>query len=323
MNFQEIKELKDKIMAGYEITRDEAVELAKVNHIEALYYSANQLRAKFCGFKFEMCSMFQVSNGPCQEDCHWCPLSKISTIDYAAYQKFELDKATGQICDLHSRGVKRVGLSTAFGRLDDDQLDKAISYFNHVSQECDIKLCASLGTLSKDQLIRLKNETRVSRYHCNIESSEKHFPSVCTTTDIREKYRTLRDASEAGFEICSGVIIGMGETMTDRIDMALKLRELGVKSISINILFAFNGTPFEKHPTLGSQEILSTFALFRFINPRAQIRFACGRSLIKIIEKDALQAGVNASAVGEILVAAKPADIDSDLALFRSEGFII
>ncbi|MCR5455941.1 MAG: biotin synthase BioB [Bacteroidales bacterium] len=323
MNFQEIKELKDKIMSGYQITRDEALSLSQTGHIEALYYSANQLRAKFCGFRFEMCSMFNVTSGACEDDCHWCPLSKISTIDYAAYQHFDLDKVVDRVSELHGKGVKRIELSAVHHALTDEQLDEMIKYFNDIREKCDIGLCASLGTLTLPQLQRLKKETSVTRYHCNIETSERYYPQVCTTCDIHDKYRTLQDAAKAGFEICSGVIIGMGETMEDRIDMALKLRELGVNSISLNILFAFNGTPFEKHPVLGSQEILTAFALFRFINPRAQIRFARGRSLIKIIEKEALQAGINASAVGEILVAAKSTDIDSDIEVFKSEGFIL
>ena len=323
MNFKEIKEIKDKIMSGYQITRDEALQLSTTGHIEALYYSANQLRAKFCGFRFEMCSMFNVINGTCEEDCHWCPLSKISTIDYAAYQNFELYKVIERIAELHGKGVRRIELSAAHRSLNDEQLDDVINYYNAISAKCDIGLCASLGTLSLQQLQRLKAETKVKRYHCNIETSERFYPSVCTTNDIHDKYRTLQDAAKVGFEVCSGGIIGMGETMEDRIDMALKLRELGVRSISMNILFAFNGTPFETHQMLGNQEILTTFALFRFINPKAQIRFARGRSQIKIIEKEALQAGINASAVGEILVAAKSTDIDNDIKVFKSEGFIL
>ena len=111
MNFKEIKTLKDKIMCGYQITRAEALELSKSGHIEALYYSANQLRAKFCGFRFEMCSMFNIVNGVCEEDCHWCPLSKLATIDYAAYQTFELDKVIERVSELHGKGVKRIELS--------------------------------------------------------------------------------------------------------------------------------------------------------------------------------------------------------------------
>ncbi len=323
MTFNEIKEIKDKIMSGYQITRDEAIRLSESGNIETLYYSANQLRAKFCGFKFEMCSMFNVASGSCGEDCHWCPLSQISTINYAAYGSFDLDKTIERVVQLREKGVSRIELSATSRALDDDELDRIIDAFNAISQKSDIGLCASLGTLTLDQLKRLKASTNVTRYHCNIETSERYYPQVCTTNGIHEKYRTLLDAQKVGFEPCSGGIIGMGETMEDRIDMALKLRELGVRSISMNILFAFNGTPFEKHPMLGSQEILTTFALFRFINPRARIRFARGRSLIKIIEKEALQAGINASAVGEILVAAKSTDIDSDIKVFKSEGFML
>jgi len=323
MNFTEIKEIKDKIMRGYEITRAEALDLSRSGHIEALYYSANQLRAKFCGFRFEMCSMFNVSRGNCEEDCHWCPLSKLATIDYAAFGSPDFDTTMERIIKLREKGVHRIELSSINRVISDEELDKMIVYFNTISQKSDIGLCASLGTLSLQQLQRLKAETNVKRYHCNIETSERYYPQVCTTFDIREKYRTLLDAAKVGFEVCSGGIIGMGETMEDRIDMALKLRELGVRSISMNILFAFNGTPFETHQMPGSQEILTTFALFRFINPKAQIRFARGRSQIKIIEKEALQAGINASAVGEILVAAKSTDIDNDIKVFKSEGFIL
>lgn len=323
MNFKEIKTLKDKIMRGYEITRAEALELSKSDHIEALYYSANQLRAKFCGFRFEMCSMFNVSRGNCDEDCHWCPLSKLATIDYASFGSPDFATTMERILQLRAKGVHRIELSSISRVVSDEELDKMIMYFNSVSQKSDIGLCASLGTLSLPQLQRLKAQTKVRRYHCNIETSERYYPQVCSTGDIHEKYRTLQDAAKVGFEICSGGIIGMGETMEDRIDMALKLRELGVRYISLNILFAFNGTPFETHQMPGSQEILTTFALFRFINPKAQIRFARGRSQIKIIEKEALQAGINASAVGEILVAAKSTDIDNDIKVFKSEGFIL
>ena len=133
-------------MAGYQITRDEALQLSSTGHIEALYYSANQLRAKFCGFRFEMCSMFNIINGTCEEDCHWCPLSKISTIDYASYQTFELDKVIERVAELHGKGVRRIELSAAHHTLNDEQLSEAINYYNAISAKCDIGLCASLGT---------------------------------------------------------------------------------------------------------------------------------------------------------------------------------
>ncbi|MBQ5512452.1 MAG: hypothetical protein IIT83_02095, partial [Bacteroidales bacterium] len=203
MNFTEIKEIKDKIMRGYEITRAEALELSQSGHIEALYYSANQLRAKFCGFKFEMCSMFNVSRGACEEDCHWCPLSKQSTIDYAALEKPDFNIIFERIVKLREKGVHRIELSSINHVISDEEFDKIIAYYNTISQKSDIGLCASLGTLSLQQLQRLKAETKVKRYHCNIETSERYYPQVCTTNDIHEKYRTLLDAQKVGFEACS------------------------------------------------------------------------------------------------------------------------
>lgn len=321
MNFKEIKEIKDMIMNGYQITREEAIKLSYTNCIEALYYSANQIRDKFCGSRFELISNFNLVLGNCEEDCHWCPLSKITTINYSAYEQFDIQKVIDCTIKLHQKGVKWIELSTTHRTLTDEQLTTMIGYLNAIADNCNIGLCASFGSLSREQLIRVKTETKATRYHCNVETSERFYPKVCTTGNINDKYKTLKDAHELGFHVCSGGIIGMGETMEDRIDMALKLRELGVKSIALNILFSFNGTPFEKHPTLGNQEILTTFAIFRFINPRAQLRFARGRSLIKIIEKEALQTGINASIAGELLVTAQPMDIVNDIKLFESEGF--
>ncbi|MCQ2252190.1 MAG: biotin synthase BioB [Bacteroidales bacterium] len=323
MTFKEIKELKDRIIAGGNISRDEAIRLSQTQKIDTLYYSANQLRAKFCGFTFEMCSNFNVVLDRCEEDCHWCPLSKASTIDYYVFEKTKIESLPEKINDLSKKGIKRIELSTTHQKLSDAQLDTFIGYYKEIAKKTNIKLCASLGSLSYNQLKRLKEETKISRYHCNLETSENLYSKLCTTGSYQKKIQTLKDAAELGFEVCSGCIIGMGESMEDRIDQALKFRELGIKSISINILFAFNGTPFERHPLINSQEILTTFAIFRFINPKARIRFARGRSLIKIIEKDALKSGINASLVGELLVAAQDPDIDNDINIFESEGFKI
>lgn len=323
MNFKEIKELKDRIMAGGEISREEAVGLSKTGKIDALFYSANQLRARFCGNRVEMCANFNVVEGNCPEDCNWCPLSSITTINYGAFNEFQVDKAIEKANEIHKKGVHHIEISTNRNTLSESELDKFINLINNINGQTEIELCASLGMLTYEQLLRIKNETKVRRYHCNIETSENFYPKVCSTINYQSKLETLRNAGKAGFELCSGGIIGMGESMEDRIDMAITLRELGVRSISLNILFAFNGTPFEKHQPINSQEILTTFALFRFINPKARIRFARGRSSIKIIEKEAIQSGINASLAGDLLVDAQNTDIDNDIRLFENEGFRI
>ncbi len=324
MNFSEIKELKDKIFSGHQITKAEAVKLVKTENIETLYYSANQIRAKFCGPFFEMWSVFHQNLGRCENDCNFCPMSTTTKVDYyATCDDSDVNTQLESILKLKNKGVYHIEIDVTHKKLNDEQLLKMINMVNFIKENADIDVCASFGSLSREQLIRLKAETKIDSYHCNIETSENFYPNVCTTIDINEKYKTLKNAKELGYKIYSGCIIGMGEMMEDRIDIALKLRDLNVDGVSLNIMLPFPGTPLEKQLRLSNQEILTTFAIFRFINPKIKIRFARGHHLIKIIEKEALRAGINSSIVGELLVNAKSSDIDNDVKLFLEEGFLI
>ncbi|MBR4267569.1 MAG: biotin synthase BioB [Bacteroidales bacterium] len=323
MNFSDIKKIKDKILNGYQITKEEAINLSQTGNIETLYYSANQIRANFCGSLFEMCCIINDVFDKCSEDCAWCPMSSLSKVNYTMYEQFDFDREIKMINEIHKQGVKLLEYCTNQKNLNNLQLNHAIEQLNKFSEATKIKICASCGSLSYDQLKRLKEETKVNIYHCNLETSPDFYKKVCTTNNQESKVETLKNAKKLGFEIWSGGIIGMGETMTDRIDFALKLRELEPKTITLNILFPFAGTPLEKQPRMNSQDILTTFAIFRFINPRAKIRLGRGRSLIKIIEKEALRAGINSSVVGELFVNAQPEEIENDKQRFEEEGFII
>ncbi|MBQ3655262.1 MAG: biotin synthase BioB [Bacteroidales bacterium] len=328
MNFAQIKELKDKILGGYQITKEDALKLVSTENLEALYYSANQIRAKFCGEYFEMWSVYHQNLGRCENDCTFCPMSNVTKVDYYATcdetcNIETVEKQAESMRILRAQGVRKVEIDSTHSSLNDENLSKMICMLNAIKNKVDIELCASFGILSREQLIRLKNETNINYYHCNIETSESFYHNVCTTIKPEDKYETLKTAKSLGFYTCSGGIIGLGESMEDRIDMALKLRSLNVDAISLNIMLPFPGTPLEKQARLSNQEILTTFAIFRFINPKAKLRFARGRSMIKIIEKEALKTGMNSSIVGELLVNAKGADIRNDIQLFESEGFII
>ncbi|MCQ2973532.1 MAG: biotin synthase BioB [Bacteroidales bacterium] len=321
MNFAQIKELKEKIFQGYKITAEEAFALSKTDNIEALYYSANQIRAKFNGKKFEMCSLIKVESTKCTEDCLWCTHGTKSKTPIKEYDIINKDKAIEIALNYTSRGVKRISLSSTSKAFTDNKLDKVIDIYKAIQEKCNPKFCGALGHLTREQLLKLKKETKVTRLQCNLETSPNIYPKLCTTDTFEAKIATLKLAKELGFELCCGLIIGMGENMKDRIDLAIIIRDLGVKSIPIGILTPQIGIPLENQPKLASEEILTTIAIYRFINPTADIRLSGGRSLIKIIENEALRAGINSSMVGHMLSTEISCEIEDDKEKFEKEGF--
>lgn len=169
---------------------------------------------------------------------------------------------------------------------------------------------------------RLKDEAGVEHYHCNIETAPSYFSNLVSTHTIEEKIETIKTAQKVGLKVCSGGIIGMGETMQQRIEMAFLLRELGIKSIPINILQAIKGTALENMPPLSEEEVLTTIAVFRFIHPDAHLRFAGGRVQIKHFQDKALKAGISAALTGDYLTSTG-SNIQEDINDFKQAGFNI
>jgi biotin synthase len=321
MTIEQIYQLRDRVLTGGIITHDEALRLVQTPNHEALYMAADKIREHFVGRTIDMCSIMNAQSGQCTEDCKWCSQSKHFKTGVETYDLVSVEEGLKQALENATQGVNRFSLVTSGRALSRSKVQKACNIYREIRKHSDIHMCASMGLLRRDELQALK-DAGIEHYHCNIETAPSFFSNLCTTHTIEEKLRTIADAKEVGLSICSGGIIGMGETMEQRIEMAFTLSELQVDSIPMNILNPIEGTPLHGSAPLSDDEILSTIAIFRFINPKAHLRFAGGRNLIMHIQEKALRAGISAALVGDYLTTIGT-NIAQDKELFTNAGFSV
>jgi len=318
MNLDEI--LKRILEQGGEVSYSEAVELAKYPDKSLLYAAADSIREKFCGNMLDTCSIVNARSGKCSEDCKWCAQSAKHKTGIETYPLKDEDEVLDCAVQNDIKGVKRFSMVTSGRKVEKKEMEKFCEMYNRIREKTGLKLCASMGLIGKEEMLMLK-EAGVSRYECNLETASSFFSELCTTHTSEEKKATLRLAKECGMEICSGGIIGMGESMEQRVELACELRELDVKSVPINILNPIKGSALENAKPLSEEEILTTMAVFRFVLPDAFIRFAGGRiNMSESLQKRALQAGINASLVGGLLTT-PGSNINEDYEMFKTLGY--
>lgn len=316
-----ITQLKEKVLSGGQIIREEAIALSKAEDKQALYRAAGEIRDRRVGRRFDTCSIVNARSGRCSENCKWCAQSALFKTNIEEYELIDEKTCLDLARSNADYGVNKFSFVTSGRALSDKNIDRICTFVAKIKSQSDLQLCASMGLLKKEQLQKLL-DAGITRYHCNLESSADYFGTLCTSHTPADKIETIRAAQEIGMEVCSGGIIGMGESMEDRIDLALTLRELGIKSIPINILNPIPGTPLEGTPPLQDEEILTTIALFRFIHPDAYLRFAGGRMLISHLETEAIQAGINAAIVGDLLTTLG-SKVKEDMEKVKALGFKI
>lgn len=314
-----ITELKTKVLNGGLLNREEAL-LLKEAPLEELTEAANEIRARFCGNAFDLCTIINGKCGRCSEDCKYCAQSAhYQTACQESYPLLSTEELLKQAEHNDSQGVLRYSIVTSGKRLSDAEVDQVCESIRVIRKKTNIKVCISFGLLNESQFRRLK-EAGASRVHCNLESSESYFPEICTTHSFAEKIETLKAAKRAGLSICSGGIMGLGETMEDRIDMVLTARELGVKSIPVNLLNPIPGTPYEHNRVLSNEELCRIVAIFRFLIPDGMIRLAGGRGLLGDKGERCFQSGANAAISGDMLTTAG-ITVNTDMELLKNLGY--
>lgn len=318
MSYSYIEELKNKILDGYLINKEEALKLLDED-LDEMCKAADELRKHFCGNLFDMCTIISGKNGRCSEDCKYCAQSAHYHTGAKVYPLLGTKPILEQAQYNYKKGVSRYGVVTSGKRLSDEEVDQLCETLKTVRKECKINLCSSLGLLNEEQFRKLK-AAGVTSIHNNLETSRNFFPKVCTTHKFEEKVETIKAAQRAGLSVCSGGIMGVGETMKDRIDMALELRDLGIKSVPVNFLCAIAGTPLEHNKRVTDEEALRIIALYRFILPDAFIRLAGGRILLKNSGSKCFESGANATISGDLLTTTGTT-IDKDMETLRNLGY--
>jgi biotin synthase len=268
----------DHISAGGRVNRQEAEQLSTAPGTDLfdLFAAATRLRYRFRGENIDICSIINAKSGACSEDCSYCAQSIHYATGAAVYPLIEVERMAEAAASAKKNGAKRFCIVTSGRGIDSPEDLKNIAAGIQRVRDNGLAPCATLGTLTRDQLAFLR-DAGLRRYHHNIETSRAFFASICTTHSFDERLLVLGRARDLGLSACSGGILGMGETMHDRIEMAFTLRELDVDSIPLNFLMPIPGTPLANINPIPPLEALHAISLFRFILPEKEIRVCGGR----------------------------------------------
>ena len=314
----ELESLKQKVLEGYKINKREALALAELPP-EDLCAAADEIRKKFCGDSFDLCTIINGKSGKCSENCKYCAQSSFYHTNVESYPLLGTEELLKQAQYNRERGIPRYSIVTSGKRLSSAEIEQVCESIRAIKEQVDISVCVSFGLLEESDFQKVK-EAGAVRVHNNLEASENYFPKVCTTHTQQDKINALQAARKVGLSICSGGIMGLGETMEDRIDLALTLRDLEVSSVPINMLNPIPGTPYEHNPRLTEEDMCRIVAIFRFILPKAFIRLAGGRGLLGDRGRKCFQSGANAAITGDMLTTTG-ITIKQDLQMLQELGY--
>jgi len=329
-----LETIKNKALAGTPATVDECLALAEgastkegglpfaeaERNLNAMCDAANDVRRAHCGDTLDTCSIVNGRSGRCTENCKWCAQAAEHHTGCKEYDFVDEKEYFNALEQNDCHGVKRLSIVCSGRKVAMKDLRKFCDLYRRTREKSHISLCASMGLLNREELQALY-DAGIRRYHCNIETSASYFPELCSSHTRQDKLRTIALAREVGMEVCSGGIIGMGETLRQRLEMTEEAREAGAVSIPVNLLNPIPGTPLEGTPLLGEREVILTVALMRFIAPKLTLRFAGGRArLSKEATSRILRGGMNGALVGDMLTTVGNC-MDEDFEMFRANGY--
>jgi biotin synthase len=323
-NHARIAALGQAVLAGKTISREAGLwlfQLEDTADVFDLLSWANRIREQFKGNRIHLCSIVNVKAGGCPENCRFCAQSALYQTDSPRYGLIESQPVLAAAHEARANGVTALGLVAAWRGIEEGPLlDEICSRFEELKKSGNARPDASLGIIQSQTVADRLKQAGVECYNHNLETSRRFYPTVCTTHTYEERVQTIRYLKRAGIKICSGGIIGMGETRADRCDLAFSLREIGANVVPINILNPIPGTPFAQTPPLPPLEILQTIACFRFILPKQEIMVAGGRAVnLRELQSMIFMAGASALMVGNYLTTLNR-PVEQDLQMLKDLG---
>ena len=316
-----VSQALQSVLSGGRLDIPLAITLSRVRGQDLwdLFTAAGRIRDHFRGSSIDICSIVNAKSGACSEDCAYCAQSAHHSTATPVYPLISTEEIVKAARSAKNNGARRFCIVTSGRGIDSREDLEKIAQGVRLVRELGLSPCATLGTLTRDQLSFLK-DAGLDRYHHNIETSRSYFSRICTTHTFDERLAVLGRARSLRLSACSGGILGMGETMEDRIQMALTLRELDVDSVPINFLMPIAGTPLENASLITPLEALHSIALFRFILPNKEIRVCAGRgTALRRLHPLIFAAGADGFMIGNYLTTSG-LDPNEDLAMIGDLG---
>ncbi|NOZ52174.1 MAG: biotin synthase BioB [Gammaproteobacteria bacterium] len=301
--YQRIDSITARILDGGDMTLEEGQWMIRLpdDYLPWLMAGADRLRKTYRGNQVEVCAISNVRSGNCSENCSFCSQSGHYKTQSPAYNYISSEALSRQAQQARAWGASDFGVvSKGWGVRNEKERNQLKEYLTALKQHSDIGRCASLGVLDGETAQALK-VMGMENYHHNLECAESFFDQVCTTHTYQENIDTIKSAMDAGLRVCSGGILGMGESLDQRIELADTLRQLNVKSVPLNFLNPQQGTPFGQRKPMQAMEILTCIAVFRYMLPRAEIRIAGGRQFLGDMQSMIFMAGASGLMIGDYL----------------------
>ncbi len=315
-------ELAERALVGPAISRAELLRiLGPELPLLPLLHEARIVRERYFGNRVQVHILNNAQNARCPEDCGYCSQSAVTGAPLRPYPWKPKAELVAEAVHAHACGAFRYCMVASGRGPTDRQIDFLVDVVETIKAEVPVNICVSVGLLDEAKARRLAR-AGVDRLNHNLNTSERHYPEICTTHTYADRLATLRAARAAGLEACSGLIVGMGEQDEDVIDVALELRALEVPSIPVNFLLPIEGNPVQSDGSLTPERALRVLAMMRLANPRAEVRVAAGREgHLRSLEALALWPANSLFVDGYLTTKGKSA-IDT-YRMIRDAGFVV